>query len=83
MPGIGQKGQLVCHHREEAWLSGRALAWCARGCKFDLMVWYVGLCAPRQHIGLHVPRQHSCILPIELKMIEPRYVPLAYVGGML
>ena len=35
----------------------------------------IGLCAPRQHIVLHVPRQHSCILLWELRTIEPIYVP--------
>ena len=35
----------------------------------------IGLCAPRQHIGLHAPRKHSCILLRELRMIEPIYNP--------
>ena len=39
------------------------------------ILWYgnIGLCAQRQHLGSHALRQHSCILPREVIMIEPMY----------
>ncbi len=57
---------------------GRAHPGGARGPWFNPQCGHIGLCAPGQHIGLFTLRQHSCILPRELRTFQPIYANICW-----